>query len=118
MIMRACMCVRTCALFKAELEHQSNDVLAGPGTLKVAFSAGLTDSGSVGPFDDETTLIFSKTFSNVGGSYNQSTGEPGSSSRSISVGVAPPKSSCSPSQACSQLLSEDFTSSASQPLIT
>lgn len=41
----------------------------------MAFSAGLTDSGSVGPFDDETTLIFSKTFSNVGGAYDQSTGE-------------------------------------------
>ncbi|CAG14822.1 unnamed protein product, partial [Tetraodon nigroviridis] len=45
------------------------------GTLKVAFSAGLTDSGSVGPFDAETTLVFSKTFCNVGGAYDQSTGE-------------------------------------------
>lgn len=41
----------------------------------MAFSAGLTDSGSVGPFDVETTLIFSKTFSNVGGAYDQSTGD-------------------------------------------
>ncbi|XP_029983070.1 putative leucine-rich repeat-containing protein DDB_G0290503 [Sphaeramia orbicularis] len=40
----------------------------------VAFSAGLTDSGSVGPFDDETTLIFSKTITNVGGAYDRTTG--------------------------------------------
>ncbi|KAF0043759.1 hypothetical protein F2P81_002917 [Scophthalmus maximus] len=42
--------------------------------LKVAFSAGLTDSGPVGPFDEESTLIFSKTFSNVGGAYDPTTG--------------------------------------------
>lgn len=40
----------------------------------MAFSAGLTDSGSVGPFDEETTLIFSKIITNVGGAYNQSAG--------------------------------------------
>lgn len=57
----------------ADLEAPSTDPVPA-GTLKVAFSAGLTDSGSVGPFDDETTLIFSKTFSNVGGAYEQSTG--------------------------------------------
>ncbi|XP_035024635.1 putative leucine-rich repeat-containing protein DDB_G0290503 isoform X9 [Hippoglossus stenolepis] len=44
------------------------------GELKVAFSAGLTDSGPVGPFDEEMTLIFSKTISNIGRGYNQSTG--------------------------------------------
>ncbi|XP_034419488.1 complement C1q tumor necrosis factor-related protein 3-like [Cyclopterus lumpus] len=42
--------------------------------LKVAFSAGLTDSGSVGPFDEETTLIFSKTITNIGRAYNQTAG--------------------------------------------
>uniref|UniRef100_A0A3P9NBA7 Complement C1q-like protein 2 n=1 Tax=Poecilia reticulata TaxID=8081 RepID=A0A3P9NBA7_POERE len=42
--------------------------------LKVAFSAGLTDSGIVGPFDEETTLIFSKTITNVGRGYNSSAG--------------------------------------------
>uniref|UniRef100_A0A8D3CPF7 C1q domain-containing protein n=1 Tax=Scophthalmus maximus TaxID=52904 RepID=A0A8D3CPF7_SCOMX len=45
-----------------------------PDDLKVAFSAGLTDSGPVGPFDEESTLIFSKTFSNVGGAYDPTTG--------------------------------------------
>ncbi|XP_038585312.1 myosin-2 heavy chain, non muscle-like isoform X2 [Micropterus salmoides] len=44
------------------------------GELKVAFSAGLTDSGAVGPFDEETTLIFSKVFTNVGRAYNQTAG--------------------------------------------
>ncbi|KAK9534318.1 hypothetical protein VZT92_009367 [Zoarces viviparus] len=44
------------------------------GDLKVAFSAGLTDSGSVGPFDEETTLIFSKTITNIGQAYNQTAG--------------------------------------------
>uniref|UniRef100_A0A672I535 C1q domain-containing protein n=1 Tax=Salarias fasciatus TaxID=181472 RepID=A0A672I535_SALFA len=44
------------------------------GELKVAFSAGLTDSGAVGPFDQETTLIFSKTFTNVGGAYDRTSG--------------------------------------------
>nr|XP_046268097.1 cingulin-like isoform X2 [Scatophagus argus] len=42
--------------------------------LNVAFSAGLTDSGSVGPFDEETTLIFSKMITNVGQAYNQTAG--------------------------------------------
>lgn len=46
-----------------------------PVDQQVAFSAGLSDSGSVGPFDQETTLVFSKTFTNTGGAYNQSTGE-------------------------------------------
>uniref|UniRef100_A0A665UK25 C1q domain-containing protein n=1 Tax=Echeneis naucrates TaxID=173247 RepID=A0A665UK25_ECHNA len=45
-----------------------------PDEMKVAFSAGLTDSGSIGPFDQETTLVFSKTISNVGGAYQQTSG--------------------------------------------
>nr|XP_033935125.1 uncharacterized protein LOC117443262 isoform X2 [Pseudochaenichthys georgianus] len=44
------------------------------GELKVAFSAGLTDSGSVGPFNEERTLIFSKTITNIGQAYNQTAG--------------------------------------------
>ncbi|XP_058470648.1 uncharacterized protein LOC131444393 isoform X2 [Solea solea] len=42
--------------------------------LKVAFSAALTDSGTVGPFDQETTLIFSKSISDVGGAYDTAAG--------------------------------------------
>ncbi|KAG7277772.1 hypothetical protein CRUP_023060 [Coryphaenoides rupestris] len=41
---------------------------------RVAFSAGLTNSGAVGPFNDETTLVFSKTLTNIGQAYNQTTG--------------------------------------------
>ena len=69
------MCVCVCERQRARSQRQSDVRLADPGTLKVAFSAGLTESGSVGPFDDETTLIFSKTFSNVGGAYDPSTGD-------------------------------------------
>ncbi|XP_077394127.1 uncharacterized protein LOC144031178 isoform X3 [Festucalex cinctus] len=44
------------------------------GEAKVAFAAALTDSGSVGPFDLETTLIFSKVFTNVGRAYDETSG--------------------------------------------
>nr|XP_057947484.1 coiled-coil domain-containing protein 146-like isoform X2 [Doryrhamphus excisus] len=44
------------------------------GETKVAFAAALTDSGSVGPFDQETTLIFSKIFTNVGQAYDVTSG--------------------------------------------
>ncbi|KAF6724057.1 hypothetical protein FQA47_003507 [Oryzias melastigma] len=61
----------------------------GGEELRVGFSAGLTDSGVVGPFDQETTLVFSKTIINVGHAYNHL-------------------------QVFSRLLSEAFTSSASR----
>uniref|UniRef100_A0A8C5BYZ6 C1q domain-containing protein n=2 Tax=Gadus morhua TaxID=8049 RepID=A0A8C5BYZ6_GADMO len=41
---------------------------------RVAFSAGLSDSGAIGPFGMETTLVFTKTLTNVGQAYNQTTG--------------------------------------------
>ncbi|CAL8283258.1 unnamed protein product [Lota lota] len=41
---------------------------------RVAFAAGLSDSGAVGPFGAETTLVFSKTLTNIGQAYNQTTG--------------------------------------------
>uniref|UniRef100_A0A3P8RQ17 C1q domain-containing protein n=1 Tax=Amphiprion percula TaxID=161767 RepID=A0A3P8RQ17_AMPPE len=53
-------------------ESQQDEV--NTDDLKVAFSAGLTDSGSVGPFDEERTLIFSKTMTNIGQAYNQTAG--------------------------------------------
>ncbi|XP_063354175.1 restin homolog isoform X9 [Pelmatolapia mariae] len=56
-------------------EHQIHELQTETsGELRVAFSAGLTDSGSVGPFDEETTLIFSKVITNVGEAYNQTAG--------------------------------------------
>ncbi|XP_029350240.1 paramyosin-like [Echeneis naucrates] len=54
-----------------QLEHLQSE---NSDEMKVAFSAGLTDSGSIGPFDQETTLVFSKTISNVGGAYQQTSG--------------------------------------------
>uniref|UniRef100_A0A8D0A884 C1q domain-containing protein n=1 Tax=Sander lucioperca TaxID=283035 RepID=A0A8D0A884_SANLU len=56
----------------SSLESRLN--ITHKNTLKVAFSAGLTDSGAVGPFDTETTLTFSKTISNIGRAYNQTAG--------------------------------------------
>ncbi|XP_061700376.1 multimerin-2-like [Syngnathoides biaculeatus] len=53
--------------------HDVADVVTA-GETKVAFAAALTDSGSVGPFDRETTLIFSKVFANVGRAYDDASG--------------------------------------------
>ncbi|KAK1886642.1 Complement C1q-like protein 2 [Dissostichus eleginoides] len=51
-----------------ELQRQNAD------RPQVAFSAGLTDSGAVGPFTTDTTLKYIKVFTNIGQAYSPTTG--------------------------------------------
>uniref|UniRef100_A0A4W5JCG2 C1q domain-containing protein n=1 Tax=Hucho hucho TaxID=62062 RepID=A0A4W5JCG2_9TELE len=58
-------------LQKSKLEELEKEKA---GRRTVAFSAGLTDSGNVGPFSTATTLIFSRVITNIGKAYNPITG--------------------------------------------
>ncbi|XP_051266411.1 heavy metal-binding protein HIP [Dicentrarchus labrax] len=63
---------------KTQLQLTKNKLDELEGTIadtpKLAFSAGLTTSGKIGPFNAETPLIYSRVFTNIGGAYNPTTG--------------------------------------------
>ncbi|XP_065133253.1 complement C1q-like protein 3 [Paramisgurnus dabryanus] len=59
------------------LQETLNKVLNENEARKIAFSAGLLESGSggIGPFDDNwKTLVYKKVFSNIGNAYDSNTG--------------------------------------------
>ena len=44
------------------------------GQPKVAFSAGIANTGYIGPYGDWTTLKFNNIYTNIGEAYNPNTG--------------------------------------------
>ncbi|KAF3835988.1 hypothetical protein F7725_028546 [Dissostichus mawsoni] len=54
-----------------EVEEFQRENAAGP---QVAFSAGLSDAGVVGPFGTNSILKYSKVFTNIGLAYSPTTG--------------------------------------------
>ncbi|XP_062321856.1 heavy metal-binding protein HIP-like isoform X4 [Osmerus eperlanus] len=56
-------------------EHHVEELKAeNEGRPKVAFYTALINSGTVGPFNTETPLVYSKVFTNIGNAYSPVTG--------------------------------------------
>ncbi|XP_063070667.1 heavy metal-binding protein HIP-like [Engraulis encrasicolus] len=59
------------AATETEVENLEKEIKVAP---KVAFSAGLTDSGSIVAGNTDLNLVFTKTITNVGQAYSSTTG--------------------------------------------
>ncbi|XP_038563577.1 uncharacterized protein LOC119894934 [Micropterus salmoides] len=62
---------RELLVIKSRIDQLETGIAEKP---KVAFYTSLTDAGNVGPYNTETTLRYSKVFTNIGNAYNPVTG--------------------------------------------